>query len=69
MQGPAKIVRSNEIPNYKFLDPLFEWTEGRAYLTVDRVQYGEKQGAIFTYYNPPVHQIGKSRHKPKITLS
>jgi len=60
MQGPAKIVRSNEIPNYKFLDPLFEWTEGKAYLTVDRVQYGEKQGAIFTYNNPPVHQIGNS---------
>ncbi len=60
MQGPAKIVRTSEIPNYKVLGPLFEWAEGNAYLTVDRVQYGKKQGAIFSYCNPPVHQIGNS---------
>lgn len=58
MQGPAKIIRSGEIPNYEYLGTLFEWSEGNAYLTVDRVRYGEKQGAIFTYYNPPVHQMG-----------
>lgn len=58
MQGPAKIVRSGEIPHYEYLGPLFEWMEGSAYLTVDRVRYGEKHGAIFSYHNPPVHQMG-----------
>jgi enoyl-CoA hydratase/carnithine racemase len=58
MQGPAKIVRSSKIPNYEYLDPLFEWAEGNAYLTVDHVRYANKEGAVFTYSNPPVHQIG-----------
>jgi len=58
MQGPAKIVRSGEIPDYEYLEPLFEWKDGNAYLTVDRIRYGRKQGAIFTYHNPPVHQLG-----------
>lgn len=58
MQGPAKIVRSGEIPDYEWLGPLYEWTEGDAYLLVDHVRYRGKEGAIFSYSNPPVHQLG-----------
>lgn len=58
MQGPARLVRSNEIANYKHLGPLHEWIEGKAYLLVDHVEYRGKQGAVFTYNNPPVHQMG-----------
>ncbi len=58
MQGPAKIVRSGDIPNYEYLGPLYEWTEGNAYLLVDRVKYRGKEGAVFSYNNPPVHQMG-----------
>jgi enoyl-CoA hydratase/carnithine racemase len=56
--GPARIIKSNRIANYKNLGPLFKWTEGRAYLIMDKVAYGEKAGAILCYHNPPVHQIG-----------
>ena len=58
MQGPARIIRSNRIANYKNLGPLFKWTDGRAYLIIDKVAFNEKAGAILCYHNPPVHQIG-----------
>jgi len=58
MQGPARIIRSNRIANYKNLGPLFKWTDDRAYLIIDKVAFGEKAGAILCYHNPPVHQIG-----------
>ncbi len=46
MQGPARTIRSNRIANYKNLGPLFKWTDGRAYLIIDKVAFGEKAGAI-----------------------
>jgi len=58
MQGPARIIRSNRIANYKNLGAFFKWTDGRAYLIIDKVAFGEKAGAILCYHNPPVHQIG-----------
>jgi hypothetical protein len=58
MQGPARIIRSIRIANYKNLGPLFKWTDGRAYLIIDKVAFGEKAAAILCYHNPPVHQIG-----------
>ncbi|MFC1532286.1 enoyl-CoA hydratase-related protein [Thermodesulfobacteriota bacterium] len=58
MQGSARIIRSNRIANYKNLGPLFNWTDGCAYLIIDKVAFGEKAGAILCYHNPPVHQIG-----------
>ena len=58
MQGPAKLVRSGDISGFEYVAPIHEWTEGKAYLLVDKVAYRGKVGAIFTYHNPPVHQIG-----------
>lgn len=58
MQGPARTIRSNRIANYNNLGPLFKWTDGGAYLIIDKVAFGEKAGAILCYHNPPVHQIG-----------
>jgi enoyl-CoA hydratase/carnithine racemase len=58
MQGPARIIRSNRIDNYKNLEPLFKWTNSRAYLIIDKVIFNKKTGAILCYHNPPIHQIG-----------
>ena len=58
MQGPARIIRSDKIANCKNLEPLYSWTETGAYLTVDKVRFNGKSGAILCYHNPPVHQIG-----------
>ncbi|EFK12011.1 enoyl-CoA hydratase/isomerase family protein [delta proteobacterium NaphS2] len=58
MQGPARIIRSDGIANCKNLEPLYNWTEAGAYLTVDKVRCNGKSGAILCYHNPPVHQIG-----------
>lgn len=58
MQGPARIIRSDRIVNYKNLEPLFEWANGRAYLIIDKVVFNKKTGAILCYHNPPIHQIG-----------
>ena len=58
MQGPARIIRSDGIANCKNLEPLYNWTEMGAYLTVDKVRCNGKSGAILCYHNPPVHQIG-----------
>ena len=58
MQGPARIIRSNRITDYKNLGSLFTWEAGRTYLIVDKVLFNEKVGAILCYHNPPVHQIG-----------
>ncbi|MCG6877589.1 MAG: hypothetical protein LJE96_00295 [Deltaproteobacteria bacterium] len=58
MQGPARIIRSDGIANYKNLETLFNWAEAGAYLTVDKVRCHKKSGAILCYHNPPVQQIG-----------
>ena len=58
MKGPIRLVRSDKIAEYKNLGPIYEWSEGKAYLMIDRVAFKEKVGAILYYYNPPVHQVG-----------
>jgi enoyl-CoA hydratase/carnithine racemase len=52
------LVRSDEIEGYKNLGPIYEWSEGKSYLTIDRVSFKEMTGAILCYCNPPVHQVG-----------
>jgi len=58
MKGPVRVVRSDRIEDYKNLGPLYEWSEGKAYLIIDRVTFKETPGALLCYYNPPVHQVG-----------
>jgi len=58
MHGPAALVRSAKLADFENLGPLHEWQDGQAYLLLDRVSYRGKAGAIFTYNNPPVHQMG-----------
>jgi len=58
MKGPIRLVRSDEIVEYENLGPIYEWSEGKAYLIIDRVTFGGKAGAILCYHNPPVHQVG-----------
>jgi len=58
MRGPLTLVRSFKIAEYKNLGAIYEWSEGNAYLIIDRVISRGKIGAILCYYNPPVHQVG-----------
>lgn len=58
MKGPVSLVRSDKIAEYKNLGPIYEWSEGKAYLIIDQVAFKGKTGAILCYYNPPVHQVG-----------
>ena len=58
MKGPIQLVRSDRIEGVTILGPIYEWSEGKAYLTIDQITYGGKKGAILCYYNPPVHQVG-----------
>lgn len=58
MKGPSQLVRSGKLAGCSPLECLFEWAEGAAYLTIDRVSYRNKTGAVLCYFNPPVHQMG-----------
>jgi len=58
MEGPITLVRSGKIEGMKNHGPLFEWSEGTAYLVSEKVSYKGVKGAILCYYNPPVHQVG-----------
>ncbi len=58
MKGPIRLVRSDKIEEYENLGPIYEWTEGKAYLIIDQISFRGKAGAILCYYNPPVHQVG-----------
>ena len=58
MKGPVSLVRSEKIEGYKNLGPIYEWSEGKAYLIIDRITFKGRGGAILCYYNPPVHQVG-----------
>jgi enoyl-CoA hydratase/carnithine racemase len=58
MKGPIRLVRSHKIAEYENLGPIFEWSEGKAYLIIDSVSFKGKPGAILCYCNPPVHQVG-----------
>ena len=58
MEGPVGLVRSDKIGEYENLGPIYEWSEGKAYLTIDSVSFRGTAGAILCYFNPPVHQVG-----------
>jgi len=58
MKGPIRLVRSDKIAEYKNLGPIYEWSEDKAYLIIDRVAFKGTGGALLCYYNPPVHQVG-----------
>jgi len=58
MEGPVSLVRSKKIGGYRNLGMIYEWSEGRSYLIIDRVTFNERTGALLCYYNPPVHQVG-----------
>jgi len=58
MKGPVRLVRSDRIEGYQNLGPIYEWSEGKAYLTIDRVSCKGKTGGLLCYCNPPVHQVG-----------
>lgn len=58
MKGPLKLVRSGKIAGMEHRRSLYEWSEGSAYLAIDEVSFGGKRGAVLSYYNPPVHQVG-----------
>ena len=58
MKGPIRIVRSRKIEGYKSMGPIYEWSEAKAYLMIDRVRFRDKAGAVLCYFNPPVHQVG-----------
>lgn len=59
MRGPVQLVRSDRLgEGYHHIGPIYEWSEGRASLTIDRVSFGQTSGAVLCYVNPPVHQVG-----------
>ena len=58
MKGPVELVRSDKIGEYENLGPIYEWSDGKAYLTIDRVSFRGTAGAILCYFNSPVHQVG-----------
>jgi enoyl-CoA hydratase/carnithine racemase len=58
MEGPVGLVRSGKIEGYRNLGPIYEWSEGNAYLIEERVTFKGRDGAMLCYYNPPVHQVG-----------
>lgn len=58
MKGPIGLVRSGTISEYQNMGPIYEWSEGKAYLMIDRVTFKGTVGIVLCYYNPPVHQVG-----------
>ena len=58
MKGPISLIRSDRIAGYGNLGSIHEWSEGKAYLIIDKVTFRGKPGAVLCYYNPPVHQVG-----------
>jgi len=58
MKGPIRLLRSGKISGLANLKPIHEWSEGPAYLVIDRVSFKGKKGAVLCYCNPPVHQVG-----------
>ena len=58
MKGPIKHIRSGGLTDLENSGPIYEWTEGKAYLLIDQVAFRGHKGAVFCYYNPPVHQVG-----------
>jgi enoyl-CoA hydratase/carnithine racemase len=57
LPGPIRLVRSQEIPHFWNLGPIYEWVDQQTYLIIDRVSFREIRGALLVYNNPPVHQV------------
>ena len=49
MRGPMRLVRSKKIAGYINLGPIYEWSEAKAYLIIDRITFNKKEGAILCY--------------------
>jgi len=58
MKGLNQLLRSGKISGLADLGPLYEWSEGSAYLVIEEVLYKGGKGAVLCYCNPPVHQVG-----------
>lgn len=58
MKGPIHLIRSNELEGLENLGSIHEWSEGTAYLVIDRIAFRGKRGVVLCYSNPPVHQVG-----------
>ncbi|MFH0812812.1 MAG: enoyl-CoA hydratase-related protein [Pseudomonadota bacterium] len=58
MEGPIRIIRSENIEGLHTVGPLYEWSEGKACLYIDAIEFKGKKGGILCYHNPPVHQVG-----------
>jgi enoyl-CoA hydratase/carnithine racemase len=57
LPGSIRLVRSQEIPHFRNLGPIYEWMDRQTYLLIDRINYRDKRGALLAYNNPPVHQV------------
>jgi enoyl-CoA hydratase/carnithine racemase len=58
MREPLFLIRSDKIEGYKNRGVIFEWSDEKAFLIIDRVACDGKTGAVLCYSNPPVHQVG-----------
>ena len=58
MAGPIDSIRSNKIEGFNNLGPRYTWSEGKAYLYLDAIEFKGARGGIICYYNPPVHPVG-----------
>ncbi len=59
MKSPGQLLRSSHgIHHYENVGTLYQWSKDNAYLTIDKVLFKGKTGAVLYYHNPPVHQIG-----------
>jgi len=58
MKGPIKLVRSGKIGGMEHLGSIYDWSEGSACLAIDEVSFAGRRGAVLSYTNPPVHQVG-----------
>ena len=46
------------IPSLEILESIHCWEQGKAFLHAKLIEYKGKKGALITYSNPPVHQMG-----------
>ncbi|NOZ86715.1 MAG: hypothetical protein GXP49_10675 [Deltaproteobacteria bacterium] len=58
MKGSELVVRGNILKDFKIIANIHEWRDQDAYLLLDEIEYKGMKGAVFTYSNPPVHQMG-----------
>jgi enoyl-CoA hydratase/carnithine racemase len=58
MTSPASLLCEELFDGFRFDRELYRWSEGRSSLELDLIEYRGEAGAVLTYTNPPVHQIG-----------